>query len=269
MSYRTNNEGIFEDLKRLEETNPTIIDYFGDKVLYIPNARFGDIQKLNESQTYQNIARITSRLCKNSSLKLCCCTECCQCRQSNLYSKGYMHHNIMSHMKHNIYMLECLYIYIEKYIDHSKILNSTVYYHNSMSARASHTLFWFLDICDKKNIDFTIFITHYYYLTDFNSDIVGRIVQEYSAKICRNEKIILSMIDVFDTSQKKYRMMFMISLICKHSNGKYKYIEDIKYKDAKDTKDKFNEFISSTDMKSITNIIVRHIDVNIRFMILF
>jgi len=279
---------IVEDYQTIEKNYHKIEDYFSNVIPHIHQyPQYSGysidcshvVSKLNESQTYENLANIFSYLCrKYERFVMCVCDECHKCKKSNLYTKEYLDHTIQLVMDHDIDVLKFLYKYVENTIEYINILDK------NLSFYTIDTIFWFLDICDKKNIDFTNFIKNLLSTSHQTNQNIVQILQRYNAQVYKNGNIIFNIVSSFDMyymgGQRCNNLTFLpvikwfhklicqlrhnISMYCKYSNGKYKYINS-----SENEINKTLEDICIEKNSSITTIIMRHTDVDHGFLIVF
>jgi len=144
---------------------------------------------------------------------------------------------------------------------------------------AQDKFFWFLDICDKKNINFPTFIVYCCtFCLPYRLHLLQQILQRYNAKIYEGEKMISMITNEFEVRQINsrksfnfvtqiakhyYIMMSAIDVLCKYSNGKYKYIDD-----HENNFDETLEDICKEVNLSVSGIVMREFNVNLRFAII-
>jgi len=269
-----NRVNIVANLKKLEEKFHTVEDYFGNIIPCLYEC--GSISQLNESQSYENVVCILKYLCGRFSHVIeCGCFKCRECSMSKVYTQEYLHHVVVNCMSHRVKMLRCVHTYIEKMIDYGEIIEvlDDIYYFEHVSL---DRLIWFLDNCHK-DIDFTLFTLRFCAANYHRLNVIQQFLQRYHARVYKNE-ILMGFIDDFDDYQtvwgihyfsrayvvERFRdKMNIIHTICKHSNKKYKCINN-----SEDGFDKFLEDFSVMSMSPITGIIIRNYNATAHFTIL-
>jgi len=281
------NRDIYNRLALIEKIYHTVEDCFGDSVPHVHKSNdnsYCGVTKLDELQTYKNIVCMWdehSKLCSHIHLcfkKTCNCSNCHKCFHSHSYTKEYIQHAIEVIIGHGVNIFKCWYKYVEKIIDHVSVLNVLAYALDVYS----DAYFWFLDICDKKNISLTRFICILCERDAPRSDIMKLIIQRYNTRIYKDERLINDMINMFDTQYIKcmsggrarfignvstyyepyhierylHGVLSVIELLCEYSNEKYKFIWCIDC----DIGNGFLGDICKKENSSVSGITLRHMN---------
>jgi len=271
---------IFAELEHVEKHFHTVKDYFGNTIPHIhkrhhyPGFDCG-ISKLNKSQTYFSLARISVYLRRNCSycLDSCNCAKCRRCHKSKSYTEEYLQHILEFHIFCHIDILNCLYKYVEKVIDQASVLRHCIPCH--IDTAPHDKIFQFLDICNTKNINFIPHLVICCVATfSRRRNFLEEIVQRYGAKIYSNINIFIDIVHEFELHQTISRnlnylyivdpgheLMHAIKIICKYSDGKYKYVN-------KNNLCETLEDICKEVNLSVSGIVIREINADIRFAII-